>query len=98
MKKKGGSIVKYPFHEIIEDFISKGGMIDINPKKGLFTWTNKRIGLDHIASRLDRFLVHNTQLEDSTVIFSSIISQASLDHMPISLEFQEVPNHGNLLF
>ena len=56
-EKKGGSIVRYPLREIVEDVMMDWDLEDIKPNRGNFTWTNRRIGLGHIAARLDRFLV-----------------------------------------
>ena len=45
----GGSRVRDPFGKRLEDLTSLWGLIDINPKRGKFTWRNKRIGLERIA-------------------------------------------------
>ena len=61
-EKKGGSPVRDPTREWVEDIIMKWDLEDIKPSKGKFTWTNKRVGPGHIAARLDRFLVHSSFL------------------------------------
>jgi hypothetical protein len=59
-EKRGGSIVRDPAREWVEDLVSTWDLIDIKPAKGLYTWTNKRIGPGNIVSRLDRFLVQSS--------------------------------------
>jgi hypothetical protein len=58
----------------MEDFMSNMmDLIDIKPSKGKYTWSNKIFGLGHIASRLDRFLLRRSKLEDSLIPSSSIL-------------------------
>ena len=54
---KGGTKIRDPFGERLEDLISYWGLLDIKPKNGKFTWNNKRIGPGHIAARIDMVLV-----------------------------------------
>ena len=56
-ERKGGTKVRDPFGERLEDLIMLWCLTNINPKNGTFTWSNKRIGPIHIAARLDRILV-----------------------------------------
>ena len=56
-EKRGGSIVRDPTREWVEDLLQDWDMIDIKPSSGKYTWSNKRVGSGHIAARLDRFLV-----------------------------------------
>ena len=56
-EKKGGSKVRDPFKEIVDDLILEWDLMDIKPSIGKYTWSNKRTGPGHIAARLDRFLV-----------------------------------------
>ena len=56
-ERRGGTKVSDPFGEILEDLISQWVLSDVKPKNDTFTWSNRRIGPGHIASRLDRFLV-----------------------------------------
>lgn len=48
----------------MEDILSEWALMDIVPKKGKFTWTNRRVGGEHIAVRLDRFLIHKIGWSD----------------------------------
>jgi hypothetical protein len=43
-EKRGGSIVRDPFRERMEDLISLCDLTDVKPQKGKYTWTNKWIG------------------------------------------------------
>ena len=52
-EKRGGSIVRDPAREWVEDLMQEWDLIDIKPLNGKFTWSNKRIGPGHIAARLD---------------------------------------------
>lgn len=55
----GGNIVRVIFKEMMEDLIMEWDMIDIVPKHGKHTWTNCWTESNHIAARLDIFLIHN---------------------------------------
>ena len=95
-ERRGGTKVRDPFGERLEDLISQWGLTDIKPKNGTFTWSNKRIGPSHIAAKLDRFLV-STHLLNSypeTKILCSAVS----DHKPICLFFPPAKNLGPLPF
>jgi exonuclease III len=59
-EKKGGNKVRDPFSENLTDLISDWDMQDIKPAKGNYTWNNRRVGLHHIAARLDHFLLATT--------------------------------------
>lgn len=46
--------------QVKQDFanlIINGGLTDIVPSNGKYTWMNRRTGLSNIAERLDRFLI-----------------------------------------
>ena len=85
-EKKGGSPVRDPSREWIEDIILDWELIDIKPNKGNFTWSNKRIGPGHIAARLDRFLVHSSFLSLGLLASSKILPHYTSYHHPILLE------------
>ena len=87
-----------PFGERLEDLISLWGLTDIKPKNGKFTWSNKRAGPGHIATRLDQFLVSTTFLQKDLLLSSHIISSATSDHKPILLSFSLPTNLGPIPF
>ena len=97
-EKKGGSIVRDPFREWIEDIILGWDLIDIKPSMGIFTWTNKRLGPGHIAARLDRFLVHSSFLSLGLHASSKILPNWISDHKPILLDLSFEENLGPIPF
>jgi hypothetical protein len=56
-EKQGDSFSKYPLREIVDELLTEWDIFNPNPKKGKYTWTNRRFGLGHIAERLDQFLL-----------------------------------------
>jgi hypothetical protein len=84
-EKKGGSIVRDPAREWVEDIMSDWELEDVKPTKGKYTWSNKRVGPGHIAARLDRFLVHNSFMLPGLTPSSSILPHSVSDNKPILL-------------
>ena len=97
-EKRGGSIVQDPFGERLEDLMNTWKVIDIKPKKGKYTWSNKRFGPGHIAVRLGRILVSSSFLDLSILPSSTILPSAIFDHSPISLDLSPIGNLGPLPF
>ena len=95
---KGGSIVRDMFREHMDDLISELDLFDVQPSKGKLTCSYKRLRVGHIASRLDRFLIHTFILLLSLNISSQIVPWGISDHLPISLSFDEVDNLGSIPF
>jgi exonuclease III len=89
-EKRGGSIIKDPFKESMEDLIADWELVDIKPKIWKYTWTNKRLGPIHITTRLDCFLINNNLLLRNQLISSNIIPSNVLNHRPIMLTFHQV--------
>ena len=85
-EKKGGTLVRDPSREWVEDIILGWDLIDIKPVKGKFAWKNKRLGPGHVAARLDRFLVHSSFLSMGLLASSKILPHCTSDHKPILLE------------
>jgi len=96
--KKGGSKVRDPFSENLIDLMSDWNMQDIKPTKGNYTCNNRRIGLQHIAARLDCFLINNEFLLSPLEISSQILPSAISYHKPITLSFRSPQNFGSLPF
>jgi hypothetical protein len=82
----------------VEDLISAWDLIDIKPVKGLYTWTNKRVGPGHIAARLDRFLVQSSFLTLGLIASSEILPHSISDHKPVRLEFKTDQGQGPIPF
>jgi len=88
-EKRGGSIVRDPAREWVEDLISTWDVMDINFLRGLYTWTNKRVGPGHIIARLNRFLVQSSFLTLGLIASSEILPHRTFDHKPVSLELKK---------
>ena len=97
-EKKGGSPVRDPVREWVEDIILGWDLIDIKPVKGKFTWSNKKVGLGHIAARLDRFLVHSSFLSFGLLASSKILPHCTFDHKPILLDLAVEQDLGLIPF
>jgi hypothetical protein len=82
-EKRGG----FSVHEHIEDLIPSLDLYDVKPSKGLFTWSNRRVGPGHIVAILDHFLINNAFLSEPFSPVSNILSCVSLDHNTISPVF-----------
>jgi len=97
-EKKGGSIVRDPAREWVEDIISDWELEDIRPTKGKYTWSNKRVGPGHIAVRLDRFLAQSTFMLLGLTLSSTILLHSVSDHNPITLGISLDNNLGPIPF
>eukprot|EP00253_Pinus_taeda_P012315 PITA_12315 len=97
-EKKGGSIVRDPAREWVEDIMLGWDLEDIKLSSGKYTWSNKRTGPNHIAARLDRFLVHSSFLTSGLMASSKILPNLTSDHKPILLELSLDCNLGPIPF
>jgi len=97
-EKKGGSPVRDPSREWVEDLILGWDLLDIAPSKGTFTWNNKRAGPGHIAARLDRFLVSSSYLSLGLLASSKILPNSISDHKPILLDLSPDQDLGPIPF
>ena len=52
-EKRGGSLVRDPIREIVDETILEWDLMDVKPTSGKYTWNNRRISPGHIAARLD---------------------------------------------
>ena len=93
-----------PLRDKMEDLISIWDLMDIIPMKGRNTWTNKRVGLGHITTQLNIFLLQRDFFLGYIGITSHIIATGVSKHRPISLIFKEVkdlrpvPFHFNTIW
>ena len=53
----GPKAVLDPFSNFFMDVVDQRGLIDVVPLKLNPTWRNRRCGEEHIAKRMDKFLV-----------------------------------------
>jgi hypothetical protein len=93
-EKKGGSIVRDPSREHLEDLISTYQLLDIKPSNGRYTWSNRRLGPGHITARLDHFLLSSSFLEEAYLPSSRILPWTGSDHRPITLTLSPPRNPG----
>ena len=72
--------------------------MDIKPKQGRYTWTNKRKGVNHITARLDRFLVQISLLLEGNLLQSQILANLAFDHKPTLLSLHNIKNLHSIPF
>ena len=97
-EKQGGSLVRDPIREIVDEIILEWDLMDIKPSSGKYTWNNKRIGPGHIAARLDQFLVQDSFLLLGLNLSSKILPFGVSNHKPILLEMVNNKNWGPIPF
>eukprot|EP00253_Pinus_taeda_P015595 PITA_15595 len=97
-EKKGGIQSKDPFSRTVGSLIQRWDLVDLKPVKGKFTWTNNRTGDNHIAARLDRFLINSSLMMDKRIAFSKILPKLTSDHKPILFCLKEEEYLGPLPF
>jgi hypothetical protein len=64
--------------------IEKLNMVDMETQNGIFTWSNRRTGHQHVAYRLDHFLVTEALLESDQAMEANIVPKTGSDHWPIA--------------
>eukprot|EP00253_Pinus_taeda_P008759 PITA_08759 len=96
-EKRGGFDSKDPMVGVVEELAQLWDLQDFNPIQGLFTWSNNRIGKDHISARLDRFLVQSLFM-NKKIITTRILPKLSSDHKPIQLCLEDEEDLGPIPF
>ncbi|XP_057826906.2 uncharacterized protein LOC131038486 [Cryptomeria japonica] len=97
-EKKGGIQRIGMAQKDFQDFVDKNQLLDIVPKNGTFTWTNRRTGFTEIAKRLDRFLVASDWLAQNLILESVILPLIGSNHFPICLNVSLGHSKGGLPF
>eukprot|EP00253_Pinus_taeda_P016135 PITA_16135 len=97
-EKRGGSSSKDPMLAFVEELLHQWDLLDYTPVRGLFTWSNNRSRLDHIAAHLDRFLVQSSIMLNKKIIKTKILPKLTSDHKPIQLLLDDEENLGPLPF
>ena len=97
-EKRGGTLVRDPIRETVDEIILDWDLMDVKPSSGKYTWNNKRIGPRHIAARLDRFLVQDTFLLLGLNLSSKILPFGGSNHKPVLLEMANDKNLGPIPF
>ena len=82
-EKTGGTKRLEQDNDKFKTLIEKLNMVDMETQNGIFTWSNKIIGHQHVACRLDHFLVTEALLERDQAMEANIIPKSGLDHWPI---------------
>ena len=62
-------------------------MVDVETRRGWFTWNNKRGGEHLVASRLDHFLVSENIMHSTGELVDDVLLAAGSDHWPIRLSW-----------
>eukprot|EP00253_Pinus_taeda_P028388 PITA_28388 len=97
-EKRGGSSSRDPMLAIVEELTQLWDLLDFNPVQGLFTWSNNRVGLDHISARLDRFLVQSSLMMSKKIINPKILPKLTSDHKPVQLLLEDEEDLGPIPF
>ena len=68
---------------LLQKYISLLHLFDVKPSNGLYTWNNRRIGVDAISKHLDRFLVYCFWVSGTLSLSLEILDWRGSDHWPI---------------
>jgi hypothetical protein len=96
-RKERRFLCRDPFRENLEGIIEEWDLLNINPQKGRYTWSNMRFGPGHITDILDRFLIHNSFLSSNSSMKSFVLPSFTSDHKPISLILHNLLEYGPFL-
>jgi hypothetical protein len=81
----------------VEELVHQWDLLDFKPSKGLYTWTNNRVGADHIST-LGSVPSPELVLAEKRLISSKILPKLTSDHKPILLHLEEEENLGPIPF
>ncbi|MGI4370300.1 hypothetical protein ACR2V4_27295, partial [Klebsiella pneumoniae] len=84
-EKQGGLFRLDPSSNLLRDNIGLLNLIYVKPINGIFTWNNRRSGVEAISERLDRFLVSHFWVHDRWSTNSKILDWRGYDNWPIKL-------------
>jgi len=79
-EKIGGSKRLEQDSGMFKTLIEQLNMVDMETRNGIFTWSNKRIGHQHVACRLDRFIVTEALLESDQALEANIVPKTGSNH------------------
>jgi hypothetical protein len=97
-EKRGGSSIRDPMLAMVEELTQFWDLLDFNPVRAIYTWSNNRVGSDHIFARLDRFLVQSSIMMNKKIIITKILPKLTSDHKPIQLLLEEEEDLGPIPF
>ncbi|XP_057871826.2 uncharacterized protein LOC131078174 [Cryptomeria japonica] len=84
-EKEGGLKKCSKFMEDFREFIEQNKLIDIIPKNGKFTRTNRRLNFSKISEILDWFFAREWWWSGDRELETCIVPQCGSDHLPILL-------------
>lgn len=92
-EKKGGTR-KMDAHSIrFNSIIHTLKLVDVRTDNGIYTWNNKRIGTQAVASQPDQFLLFESIVTSGGIYNALMIPSSRSYHWPISLTWQGLGNH-----
>eukprot|EP00253_Pinus_taeda_P033119 PITA_33119 len=97
-EKRGGIYSRDPFLTTVENMILQRDLVDFKLVKGKYTWTSNRIGDNHIAAMLDRFLISSSIMMGKRIVINKILPKLTSDHKPVLLCLKEEEDLGPLPF
>eukprot|EP00253_Pinus_taeda_P034473 PITA_34473 len=99
LEEKSGGKSKLEGDSIgFRNYIQNNHLMDIHTSNGVYTWSNKRRGSQHIASRLDRFLISDNAIHLGGDFHASIGPQGGSGHWPIMLQWARLSTKSNRPF
>ncbi|GLJ47625.1 hypothetical protein SUGI_1006030 [Cryptomeria japonica] len=84
-EKLGGLQKPTKVMEDFWDFVENCKLVDILPKNGRVTWTNRKLNFANISKRLDRLVVGEWWINGDYSLETEIVPQVGSDHLPLSL-------------
>lgn len=73
-------------------------LVDFKPVKGKYTCTNDKIGENHVAARLDKFLISNSIMMGKRIVINKILPKLTSDHKLVLLFLKDEEYLGPLPF
>eukprot|EP00253_Pinus_taeda_P034374 PITA_34374 len=73
-------------------------LLDFNPVCGIYTWSNNRVGTDHISACLNRLMVQSSVMMNKKIIITKILPKLASDHKPIQLLLEDEEDLGPIPF
>jgi len=84
-EKFGGSYHADPSREALEAIMEHHKLIDIPPRNGKYTWSNKRVGKSNIKERLDRILVQENIASGFNSTRAKILHTMTSNHKLVAI-------------
>jgi len=97
-EKRGGTNNRDHMLDEVEDIFQRWDLLDFNPIRGIYTWSNNRVGTNHISARLDRFMVQSSIMMNKKIITTKLLPKLASDHKPIQLLLEVEEDLGPIPF